>query len=86
MRHLVINEEQGNSDFFVIASPQTLIDTKISYRNAPNILGIGNGLSLEWTLEVRNLLNKEYQQILGAVLPKRWITLGLTITNAKPIN
>lgn len=86
MRHLMINEELGNSDFFVIASPQTLIDTKVSYRNAPNIFGTGNDLSLEWTLEVRNLLNKEYQQILGAVLPKRWLTLGLRITNAKPIN
>ena len=35
-----------------------------------------NNLSI--SLEIKNIFNKEYSDILGAILPKRWLILGFS--------
>ena len=83
MRYLMVNEEFGNTEFFHVSSPQTWLDTKLTYQNSGNVFDLGHSLRTKWSFEIRNLLDREYQQILGARLPGRWISLGLSISSSK---
>ena len=83
MRYLMVNEEFGNTEFFHVSSPQTWLDTKLIYQNSGNVFDLGNSLRTKWSFEIRNLLDREYQQILGAKLPERWISLGFSISSRK---
>jgi hypothetical protein len=79
----MVNEEFGNTEFFHVSSPQTWLDTKLTYQNRGNVFDLGHSLRTKWSFEIRNLLDREYQQILGAKLPGRWISLGFSISRSK---
>ena len=83
MRYLMLNEEFGNTEFFHVSSPQTWLDTKLTYQNSGNVFDLCHSLRTKWSFEIRNLLDREYQQILGAKLPRRWISLGFSISSSK---
>lgn len=79
LRHLVLRTERDEYMGFRIDSPQTWIDakaSKISY--LPN-WSVSPYSRIEWSLEIRNTLDREYQQILGATLPGRWIIAGFRL-------
>lgn len=77
LRHLVLPRDSNENMGFQIDSPQTWIDVKASKTLLLPNWSASLFSRMEWSLEMRNSLDRRYQQILGATLPGRWIVTGI---------
>jgi hypothetical protein len=77
LRHLVLPTDSNENMGFQIDSPQTWIDVKASKTLLLPNWSASLFSRMEWSLEMRNSLDRRYQQILGATLPGRWIVTGI---------
>ena len=79
IRHVILSTDSDENMGFKIDSPQNWVDIKTSKNFSLPNWSASPYSRIEWSLEVRNSLDKSYQQILGATLPGRWILAGIRL-------